>query len=156
YLAVTGVLEVSNQWSLVFPRHIANPKIGLHFGRARGPMLTSVTYGLYLAVAILAGWVAWPRLRRLPQLLLLLVFPLALAGVYVSYTRSVWMGALLGLVIVMALILPGRLRGLLLGGIVATGLMASLTNLDRMVSFQRETSASETRDSTEMRGSFAY
>jgi hypothetical protein len=39
YLSVTAVFEITKQWSLVFPGFIGDPKIGIHFGRARGPML---------------------------------------------------------------------------------------------------------------------
>ncbi len=156
YLAVTGILEIAQQWSLVFPRHIANPQLGLHFGRARGPMLTSVSFGLYLAVGLLAGWIAWPRLRRLPQLLLLMAFPLAAASLYFSYTRSVWAGAALGLIIMLGVTLQGRVRKLVLCSLVSTGLLASVVNLQSLVNFQRETSASDTRDSTRMRVAFAY
>src|SRR5207302_7956854 len=61
YLAVTGILEITHQWAFVFPRHIADPALGIHFGRARGPMLTSVSYGLYLAVCFLAALYYVPR-----------------------------------------------------------------------------------------------
>jgi hypothetical protein len=40
YLAITGILEITHQWSFVFPPTIADPGLGIHFGRARGPMLT--------------------------------------------------------------------------------------------------------------------
>jgi hypothetical protein len=76
YLAVTGILEITHQWAFVFPKHIADPALGIHYGRARGPMLTSVSYGLYLAVCFLAALYYLPRLRRLPQLLLVATFPL--------------------------------------------------------------------------------
>ena len=141
YLATTGILEIAQQWSLVFPKQIANPKLGLHFGRARGPMLTSVSFGLYLAVGLFAGWVAWPQLRRLPQLLLLLAFPLAIGGLYCSYTRSVWLGTIVGLVIVLAVTLQGRLRNIVLGSVVSAGLFITVVNLQSLVSFKRESSA---------------
>lgn len=119
-------------------------------------MLTSVSFGLYLAVSLLAGWVAWPQLRRLPQLLLLMACPLAIAGLYFSYTRSVWLGAAFGLVIVLSVTLRGRVRNVVLGTVVSACLLITVTNLHSVVNFQRETSASETRDSTQMRGSFTY
>src|SRR5947209_4641152 len=90
YLAVTGILEINHQWSLVFPAQIADPTLGIHFGRARGPMLTSVSFGLYLAVALLAALSCLPRLGRTGKLVLIATVPLFVAGLYFSYTRSVW------------------------------------------------------------------
>lgn len=45
YLAVTALFEIMGMWSLVFPREIGNPDVGIHFGRARGPFLQSVRLG---------------------------------------------------------------------------------------------------------------
>ena len=53
YLACTGACEVAGRWSLVFPRYIANPDLGIHFGRARGPELNAVSLGLYVTACFL-------------------------------------------------------------------------------------------------------
>ena len=82
YLAVTGLLEIAGQWWAVFPRHIADPKIGLHFGRARGPMVHSVSFGLHLAVCLLAAWTWQWRFGRLGKLGIAVLVPLMLAGIY--------------------------------------------------------------------------
>ena len=156
YLAVTGGLEIIHAWSLVFPRHIADPEVGIHFGRARGPMVTAVSYGLCLAVCLLA-LVTFARSRGQAQKLLLLpVGLLFLAGIYFSYTRSVWIGIALALVLLAYLALRGRMRVAVLGLAVMSAVLFSLTALDSVVSLERETSAAETRDSTTMRASFTY
>ena len=85
YLAITGLLEISQQWSFVFPRYIADPEIGIHYGRARGPMTSSVSYGLALCVAIFSGWTLWPQISRRWQLVLFALLPLAGAGVFYSF-----------------------------------------------------------------------
>ena len=36
YLAVTALAEITKQWWLVYPSYIADPKVGIHFGRAPG------------------------------------------------------------------------------------------------------------------------
>ena len=56
YLAATGLLEAAHQWAFVFPRYIADPTVGLHYGRARGPMVQAVSYGLCLGITMLAGF----------------------------------------------------------------------------------------------------
>ncbi len=156
YLAVVGLLEVSGQWWAVFPRHMANPAVGIHFGRARGPMVHSVTFGLVLAVCLLAAWLWRARWGRVGQLMWLAMAPIMLAGVYFSYTRSVWMGAALGLAIVLGLTLHGPWRRLVLGAMVAAALLLVLTRMEKLLSFEREYQAQYTRQSVDLRGSFAY
>lgn len=156
YLAVTGILEVFEVWSLVFPRFIADPKAGIHFGRARGPMLSAVTYGLHLGTCLLWMWSGRDRWGRLAWPLLLATFPLYLAGVYYSYTRSCWMGAAAGLLVVLALSLHGRWRALVLGSAVAAGLLLVAGKSDSLLAFDREQSAEETKSSAVARLSFAH
>ncbi len=156
YLAVTGILEITQQWSLVFPRHIADPAVGIHFGRARGPMVTAVSFGLYLAVCFLAALYYLPRLGRLGQLLLIATFPLFGASLYFSYTRSVWIGISVGLMITLAVVLRGRLRVAVLGLMLIAAAGTWLAKSDSIVGFKREQSAEETRNSAEWRKIFAY
>ena len=66
YLAGTGIAEITQQWWAVFPGFIANPELGAHFGRARGPALTSVSLGIFLTVCFWATWFLLPRVRRFP------------------------------------------------------------------------------------------
>jgi O-antigen ligase len=60
------------------------------------------------------------------------------------------------MVIVLFLTLKGRTRNLVLGGIAASAILVGLTQMDKISGFQREQSASETRESADMRVSFAY
>ena len=116
YLAVTAVLEVTAQWGLVFPKHIADPKLGIHFGRARGPMLQSVSMGLTLGICLLSAVVVGIRSSRPGQLLLMLLLPVYAVGIYLTYTRSVWIGVGLGLMTVLGLLLPVAWRKWVLAG----------------------------------------
>ncbi len=156
YLAITGILEINHQWSLVFPKHIADPKVGIHYGRARGPMATAVSYGMYLCACAVAAAAYLPQRGKRGRILLAVVLPLMLLGIYLSYTRSVWIGAGLGLTIVFGMALQGRLRMLFLSGIVAGGALLGVTKMDSILEFKRESSAAETLDSSKMRASFAY
>jgi O-antigen ligase len=157
YLGVTGMLELAQQWSLVFPSYIADPDVGTHFGRARGPMVQSVSYGVYLSVCLLGGWLLRERLQqRVWQLAVLAVLPLMVAGIYFSKTRSVWLGLASGLFLVLAVTLRGRTRMAVLGAMVLAGLAFGATKLDSVMSLQREGSVQDTRQSNSMRASFAY
>jgi len=156
YLAITAILEISEQWWAVFPRYIADPDVGIHFGRSRGPMTHSVSFGLYLATCLLATWCWRWRFGPRGKLILVGLVPLMIIGLYFTYTRSVWLGAGLGIIIVFGLTLRGIYRPLVLGGMVSAGLLVGVLFADKILGFQRETSAVDTRRSVEMRSSFAY
>lgn len=156
YLGATGIAEVSGQWWAVFPKHIADPTIGLHYGRARGPMVQLPTYGLYLATCLLAAWTVRPRLSPRAQLLVLATLPVMLAGIVFSYTRSVWLGTGLAALILFALTLEGRTRNFVLGGMVTVALLVGLTKADSIIGIQREGSFGEGRQSAYARASFTY
>ena len=50
YLGTTAAFETAGLRSLVFPRYIGDPSVGIHFGRTRGPFVQSVAEGLALYV----------------------------------------------------------------------------------------------------------
>ncbi len=157
YLAITGLLEIAGQWSLVFPRYIADPQVGEHFGRARGPMVNSVSYGLMLSVCMLCGWTIWPKLSRGLQLASLLLAPVFLGSLFFSYTRSVWLGTALAALVIAAVALRGRVRTVVLGGAVLSGLMIAVVLGSSILAFNRnDNSAAETGQSVTMRSSFAH
>lgn len=157
YLAVIGLCEVAGQWSFVFPTYVRDPAVGVHFGRARGPMVHSVTYGIYLATALLA---LWELVRNAPhrgsKLALASLAPLFAAGLYFSYTRSVWLGTGLALIVMAAMTLPIAWRKLALGIALIGAVFVGAFKLDAIVGLQREGSVADTRQSVDMRGSFAY
>jgi O-antigen ligase len=156
YLAVIGLAEITGQWWLVFPKASANPELGEHFGRARGPLLSAVSYGTYVDMALLAAWVWRVHLPHAARVLVCLTAPLYLAAVFFSYTRSVWMGAAGGLAVLLLLTLRGPWRTLVLAAVVAGGLLLVGGKTESLVGFKREQSATETAESASLRVSFAY
>jgi O-antigen ligase len=156
YLSVTAIAEMTHQWWLVFPTYIADPKIGLHFGRARGPMVQSVSLGLYLGICTVAA-VAWLQCqRRGVKSMIVLAIPLGLIAAALTLTRSVWMGTALAMLICAALVLSGwRRKAVLFGSLAVVAVMVTL-NADRLTSFEREGTAEDTRSSAASRASFAY
>jgi O-antigen ligase len=156
YLAATGLAEVTHQWWLVFPRYIADPAVGLHFGRARGPMVQAVSYGLFLGITMLAAFVWRSRWNRTGQIVWLTVIAAQLAALACTYTRSIWIGTALAIVVALALTLRGIWRPIVLGALVSSALVISVVQLDSLANLQREGSATEARTSADMRASFAY
>ncbi len=159
YLSVTAVLEITKQWSLVFPSFIGDPTLGIHFGRARGPMLQSVRLGMCLSfcLAVLWAFPIWLYARqRWAWLLAASLTPLYMLAILLTYTRSIWMGAGAIVVILLATLLRGKARTLGLGSLVFAVAIGGVMVGPNLVAFKREYSEAETLESTRMRGAFAY
>ncbi|MCC9605403.1 O-antigen ligase family protein [Blastopirellula sp. JC732] len=156
YLAVTGVLEGLGQYGLLFPRYIADPKIGLHFGRARGPMVQSVSYGVYLSTCLLAVWILRDHIGAKWRPFLYMLLPVFLAAVFFTKTRTVWLGAGGSLLVVLWLTLQGRARTIVIASLFAVALLGGLSKMDGIIGLKREGTVKDTRNSVSMRASFAY
>jgi O-antigen ligase len=159
YLGVTAVLEVAKLWGLVFPRFISDPTIGIHFGRARGPMLQSVRLGVVLLACLVPLLVTTIWLnpnRRFSWATAALLAPLMTVALLVTYTRSVWMGLGFAIVMLVWLGLEGLPRRAAIVGMLFAGLAIGIIKGPDLVAFKREYSAAETRESTYMRAAFAY
>ena len=157
YLACTGALEVVGCWSLVFPRYISNPDLGIHFGRARGPELNSVSLGIYLTACCLCAWTLLPQARqRWQQLALLIATPLMALGVLLTYTRSTWIGFAASAIIVAAFQIPRRWRLPAFAGGALVGLLIAAVSWSYVIGLEREGTAEEAHHSINQRASFAY
>lgn len=156
YLSAIGLLEAAGQWSLVLPQYIADSQVGLHFGRSRGPMVQSVSYGVYLATCLLCAWLWREQLSAKWQWLVWVALPLFPAAIFFTKTRSVWVGAMAGVLIVLAVTLRGKLRIAVIGAAVAAALLVGVMKSDSILGLQREGTVADTHRSTSMRGAFTY
>jgi len=156
YLAITVIAERFGVYSLVYPRYIVTSmtdKTAEFVGRGRGPLLHPIITGIQLAACFSAALMFWPRCGRFGRcglLLTSLVFALAF---YSTMTRSVWMGAGLGLVVIVGLSMPLNWRAPVLGvAVLLTGVFAA-ANWEQFVAFKRDKNltARETADSVTLR-----
>jgi O-antigen ligase len=155
-LSITAILEHYEIWWAVFPRYIAETaaKADAEFvGRARGPFLHPIGNGFILAVCFGASLMLWPRLSRMNQLLLIPIFLLFAAALYVTLTRSVWMGGAFTLALIVGLSIPWNWRIPLLAGGLLLVVAVSISQWDSLVSFKRDKNlgADKTADSVELR-----
>ncbi|QDS99534.1 WecB/TagA/CpsF family glycosyltransferase [Adhaeretor mobilis] len=156
YLALTAFAEVKLQWWAVFPSYIADPTLGTHFGRARGPALMSASLGVYLTICFWAAWLLWREVGRWQRVVLLGLLTVMAGGVYYTYTRSTWLGLAGGLAIIPMLQMPRRARFAIAGAgicFVVSGLTligGDIKNLGR-----KDTDGSA-EHSVYQRASFAY
>jgi O-antigen ligase len=122
-------------------------------------MLQSARLGMYLitcALATFALLTSRSNWHRPGIFVAALAAPLYLTAIAFTYTRSVWMGTVLVTIVVAALALKGKVRTIALFGmglVLAVGIAVKGSSL---VAFERETSAADTLQSTQMRASFAY
>jgi len=156
YLAFTGIMEATGSYWAVYPKYITDPELGIHFGRARGPMLQSVCLGLYIDAALLALWMLAKDMKGRGILLIAIIAPLLCAGAFFTYTRSVWIGAVGGLAALLFLTLRRRWRYLVLGTIAASAIILVTFKIDSILGFERGQDAQTVRRSAESRASFAY
>ena len=157
YLACTGACEVAGRWSLVFPHYIANPDLGIHFGRARGPELNAVSLGLYVTACLLCAWTLFSfAAGRSYQLALAVAVPLMAVGVLLTFTRSTWIGLVASGLVVAAVQIPRRWRLPALFAAGLFGLLVVTATWGQLIGLKREGTVADSEHSVDQRESFAY
>ncbi len=129
YLSLTAIMEMMGGLQFVLPRYIAIESIGMHFGRARGPSLDSGANGLALFLGVVSAVIALSEWRSGWQnLAARALLVLSLYGVFLTMTRSAWIGAIAGSIVMMAM--HQRTRRLIIPlGLAAALLLATVLSL---------------------------
>lgn len=138
YLALTAIAETQQLPWLVYPSYIASPEFPEFLGRGRGPFLNPIGCGLFQGVCLGATLLCWPQRGRWGRLGLLALAVLLGLGIYYSLTRSVWMGAGLGLLILAAALLPRVWRAPLVVGSLAVAVLVTCIQWEQLVTFKRD------------------
>jgi O-antigen ligase len=89
YLGLTGMCEHYRMDSLIFPKYILDPSVGIHFGRVRGPFVQSAVMGGVMGT--LGLLVLWSHFNVRKTWLTWVVFFPMLASIYWTNTRGVWL-----------------------------------------------------------------
>jgi O-antigen ligase len=104
YLSITAVAEHFNVTWLVYPKYILDPKIGIQFGRSRGPFVNTIGNGAMLVLGFVACSCLVTSLRGVKRILMFGLILCAVPAIYFTETRSVW----LAFASVIATLLAGR------------------------------------------------
>jgi O-antigen ligase len=99
YMAIMSFFEFYQIDQLIFPRYVANPDIGIHYGQARGPFLNSPHMGMAVLFSLACGLHLISYRLGMGKLifsLLLFLYPFA---VFFSQTRAVYLAFVFMLVI---------------------------------------------------------
>jgi O-antigen ligase len=153
YLCLTAVAETQGMWSLVLPKYIASSTFKEFYGRGRGPLLNPVANGMVMSLGLCAALMAWPRLARRGKFLLLALVPVFAYGVYCTLTRTAWIGAVLALLIVVALSIPRAWRAAVISGALLVSAVTVSLTWENLLAFKRdkELSVADMAESAKLR-----
>ena len=148
-----AIAETYQAWEFVFPRYIASPDFHEFLGRGRGPFLNPAANGIVQGLGLCATLLWWPRLNRPGKLLLMAALPVFAWGVFCTYTRSAWMGAGVGLLVMIGLTTPRGWRAAAVGSIAVGSVLALAGSWEHLVTFKRDTylSAEDAAESARLR-----
>ncbi len=136
YLTFTGWCEHLGLRSLVFPRFINDPSVGIHWGRVRGPFVMSAGMGLALTFCFYSNLLLARGIVRGRRLIYLLN-ALSLPVIFWTKTRSVWLGFVLGAVIWIAYSRRRMTRVVAVSGLVCLALSVAVINMDNFMGTER-------------------
>lgn len=143
YLGLTALFEVLHVNALIIPKYILNPNVGIHEGRARGPFVEAGANGMAMSVCAVAAVLLMTRVSAVRwRIICGGVTVLCCAGILLTLTRGVWLGAAVGGAFALAFYRPLRkfvFPAALIGGTVVTIALAVIPSLERSV--QQRTSS---------------
>jgi putative inorganic carbon (HCO3(-)) transporter len=157
YLGITGIFEGVHVYSFLFPRFIANPNVGIHWGRARGPILESTGDGFCIFAGGTGAAVAlayWKSTKA--RALCYLTIAVDAAADFFTVTRAVWIGVILGAGVALAvnpktrriLVTAVVVGAIAVGGLLAVSSSIRATTLNRA---EQQTSVWD-RENTDLAG----
>jgi O-antigen ligase len=138
YLCITAIAEVHRAWEFVFPSYIASSEFREFLGRGRGPYLNPVANGLVQSLGLFAALVCWPRSNLPVKALLACALPVFAWGIYCTLTRSVWIGAGVGVLVVIALGTPPNWRPAALAAALVVAMVTVACSWQQFVAFKRD------------------
>jgi O-antigen ligase len=92
YLALTALCEHWGFDRFVIPDYILNPNLGIQYGRARGPFLSSTVDGGILLISFLALMFLSSLKTGIKRWIMFSLSLLVAVAIYFTETRSIWIG----------------------------------------------------------------
>lgn len=138
YLTFTGWMERFEIWALVIPKFIADPTVGIHFGRVRGPFVQSAAMGLSLTFCYFSNLVLARQTSAITRWLIYGLNVLMLPIIFWTKTRSVWLGFLLSLLVWFAYSKKRTIRVVWVAFLIAGASFVAMANLEGFLSEDRE------------------
>lgn len=96
YLVITAFLERYKVDSLIFPRYISDPLVGIHYGRARGPFGNAPVNGWMLVSLFLCALFLRSQVQEMiTRGFLTLVLLFSVVAIFFTNTRAVYLAFIL-------------------------------------------------------------
>src|SRR5207247_765371 len=92
YLAINGLFERFGPYTLVWPKYILDPDVGVQFGRTRGPFASSESLGGALIVTFLFDALCTTRAKGIQLYWAYIMTPMTAGVIYTTNQRSAWLG----------------------------------------------------------------
>lgn len=109
YLSLIGMFEHFQINALIWPRYIVDSRVGVHFGRVRGPFHDSVTMGRILVMGFLCIVFMASQYKDTRRPLFYGIATITAGTIYFTYTRGPWVGFAAALMVL--IFLRNRMRG---------------------------------------------
>ncbi|MDP8229686.1 MAG: O-antigen ligase family protein [Candidatus Gorgyraea atricola] len=103
YLCLTAFFEHFNVHSLIWPKYILDPAVGIHFERARGPFLQAAVNGTALGFVLTSSFffILKPDSKSSWRHLSWVLLALAPIAIFFTYTRATWIAGIMGFTAIM-------------------------------------------------------
>lgn len=137
YLTFTGWCEHFQVWSLVWPRFIADPTVGIHWGRVRGPFVMSAAMGLALIFCYFNNLILARQTYGPYRWSLYLLNALMLPVIFWTRTRSVWLAMLLSGAVWVAFARRRTSRAVWIALLIGIAVVVGVLNVENFLSPDR-------------------
>lgn len=153
YLALTGIAERFEWHALVFPQYIVVNENIEFYGRARGPFINPIGNGIAMSFALGCCCLLWQDSGRPVRLGLVIAILLLTIGIGCTMTRSVWLGWLVSLGLMVWFAFPVAARGLMITSAAVAGIIVLFALAPYLNEFKRDryVSAEEMSQSVSLR-----
>ena len=131
YSGITGIFEYFRLDLLVFPGYIMDPEIGIHWGRARGPLLESPGNGWQIGICffitlhlLLNSKTKWTKIFYSISIVSIL------STLLFTFTRNIWLGFAVA-ILAMPIFLPQIRKIFIVSSLALLLLFGSLLSLGK-------------------------
>ena len=138
YLSLTAFAESRGWYGVVFPKYIYDPSVTEFLGRGRGPFQNPISNGVFMTTGLAAAFVLWPNSGTRTRMALTIAIPILILGNYATLTRSVWLGMVLGIGLVVWVITNQRQRAVMIIAGTAASVVIFMALGSSLVSFKRD------------------
>ncbi|MBI4698795.1 MAG: O-antigen ligase family protein [Nitrospirae bacterium] len=101
YLGITGIFEHFGLKQLVFPGYIMDPRVGIHFGRARGPFVQAAVNGSVIGmIFFMVFYLLFQNYKKWVKIFLIMTIVIMMITLLFTYTRACWLAFSMAILVI--------------------------------------------------------